>query len=227
MRFAVFFTPAAGSPLAAAGARFLGRDAFTGAAVDQPQIDGIAPDRLAAITADPRRYGFHSTLKPPFGLAAGRSEDDLIGAFEAFAVTRPAFTVRLTVSRLSGFVALTQAEPAPELDGLAADVVRTFEPFRAPLAPADLDRRRRSGLTDRQERHLADWGYPYVFDEFRFHMTLSQRLEGAEADLVETAAGAAFRSLLAAPIAIDTLGLFVEPEPGAPFTIHAIARLSA
>ena len=132
MRYAVYFTPAASHPLTEAGAAFLGRDAFTGAARSQPAIAGLSPADVAAATADPRRYGFHATLKAPFACRPGVSEGEILSAFHRFAAGCTAFRAPLSVSTLDGFLALTPAAPAPALSALAADCVVAFDRFRAP-----------------------------------------------------------------------------------------------
>ncbi len=227
MRHAIYATPAPGSPLAEAGARWLGRDAFTDAALAQPVIEGVAPADVAAFTAEPRRYGFHGTLKPPFALADGSDAAMLEAELRAFAAARPAFVLSMTVAVQDGFLALVPAEASPALEALAADCVAAFDRFRAPPEPADLDRRRAAGLTPRQEALLARWGYPYVLEEFRFHMTLTGRLDPDLARPLAAAARAHFAGVLAGPVAIDTLGLFMEPARGAPFTVSASVPLGA
>ena len=62
-RVAVYYAPAADDPLWARGCTWLGRDPETGVELPQPDIDGIA-----AQVTEPRRYGFHATLKPPMQL---------------------------------------------------------------------------------------------------------------------------------------------------------------
>jgi hypothetical protein len=59
--------------------------------------------------------------------------------------------------------------------------VRHFERFRRPTDPTELQRRRTSGLTQRQEALLGEFGYPYVFDQYRFHLTLTGRLDNETA----------------------------------------------
>jgi putative phosphonate metabolism protein len=226
MRYAVYATPARYSGLADAGAAWLGRDAFSGEALPQPAVPGVDPDRFVAITADARRYGFHATLKPPFSLAADRDEGDLRAAFADFAKDRAAPRAVLSVGRIGGFLAIVPQGRPPGLHALADAAVEAFDRFRAAAAPADIARRRTADLTGRQDMHLLRWGYPYVFDDFRFHLTLSARLAGAEARFVEAAANAWFAPCLAEPVAVDTLGLFVEPSPGAPFTVLETATLA-
>ena len=50
-------------------------------------------------------------------------------------------------------------------------------PFARPPGAAELERRRKAGLSAAQEKMLLRWGYPYVLDEFRFHLTLTGRLQ--------------------------------------------------
>jgi hypothetical protein len=124
------------------------------------------------------------------------------------------------------FIALVPSRPEPSLHHLADAAVERLDEFRAPPSVADLDRRR-NGLSSVQEDNLIRWGYPYVFTEFRFHMTLSQRICEPEITAVETIARVHFREHLAKPVPIDTLGLFVEREPGGSFDVVAVAALKA
>ena len=217
MRYAIYFTPDAGHPLVRAAEDWLGRSVF-GRAVELADIGGFSPQGRAGLTASAVRYGFHGTLKAPFRLAADRSERELISAFDAFCgTTRPIAPVRLKVSNLDGFFALTPADPAGELNDLAAEIVRHFEPFRAPLTEAEIARRRPEKLSPQQRELLETWGYPYIFDAFRFHMTLSDRLDGETAVAVRRALDEQFDALVATPVAFDRLAIFAEPAPDAPF----------
>src|SRR6202000_780688 len=88
--------------------------------------------------------------------------------------------------------------------------------LRARPSPDDLGRRLAAPLTERQRALLVEWGYPYVFDEFRFHMTLSNSLDDAhERDALLAWWHARVPALGALPV--NGAALFVEPEPGAPF----------
>ncbi|MCY0153893.1 DUF1045 domain-containing protein [Hoeflea alexandrii] len=124
------------------------------------------------------------------------------------------------MARLEGFLALVPAGPAPALNAFANSVVEAFEPLRAPLTDREIERRNPVSLSSEELRNLMRWGYPYVFDRFRFHMTLTTRLAGPQITRVEAAASAHFASVLAGPVAVRELALFVEPEPGAPFVIR-------
>ena len=199
MRYAIYYTLPPESALARFGAAWFARKA--------PCLDA------------PRRYGFHGTLKAPFRLAAEASEAELLRAAESFAAERPAFAgPTLRLSELAGFLALTPSEPFEELDWLAADCVAAFDRFQAPATEAELARRRRAGLSPHQEALLLRWGYPYVMDAFRFHMTLTERLdkeglarERAEAEVM---LGEAFP-----PLCIDAISVMVEPGGGEAFRL--------
>ena len=223
VRYAIYWAPPSADPLGRFGAEWLGRDAETNEGVAQPRVAGVSPDELARLTAEARRYGFHATLKPPFALAPGRSEDDLLAAVAAFTRRRAKVLLPgLALVSLDGFLALTPADRSPALEALAEDCVRAFETFRAPPSEAELARRRAAGLTLRQEELLKRWGYPYVLDEFRFHLTLTGRLDADQRRRLEPELARRV-AVFAGPLAIDAVSVFREAAPGAPFSV--VARL--
>ncbi|WP_159587020.1 DUF1045 domain-containing protein [Chelativorans xinjiangense] len=226
MRYAIYFTLDKDDPLGRVAERWLGRSVF-GRQVPAPvAVDTFSAAEIAFHTAAPRRYGFHATLKAPFRLAEDRSEGELTAALARFAAERePVVLERVAARRLGGFFAIVPETPSPELARLAGEVVEAFEPFRAPLSPEEIERRSPENLTPEQLKNLHKWGYPYVFDAFRFHMTLTGRVPEAEAPRMERAIDAFFGPLLLEPLELSSLALFAEPELGAPFHIksfHAI-----
>lgn len=220
-RYAIYLAPPAGSPLEEFARNWLGRDHITGQTLQQPVVDGIDAARLRAITASPRLYGFHATMKAPFRLAGGRNIDDLHHAAKAFAKARRSFSVQLTPRSLKGFLALVPASPSCALDRLAADCVREFEPFRAQLSEGDIQRRRRSPLTPRQDAQMLQWGYPYVFDDFSFHMTLTERLAEPERDSVLAVLQREMAPLLDEPFSVREIAIYAQAERRLPFTLDA------
>ncbi|SBW07259.1 Phosphonate metabolism protein (modular protein) [uncultured delta proteobacterium] len=183
-RYAVYHVPERGSALERLGSSLLGRDIHGVSLPAQPDLGGLTAEELFSLTRDARRYGLHATLKPPFFLQPGMTEHDLIDAAEAFtAARRPLPLPALAVTRIGSFLALTvhprndaEAEEAENVRILAREAVAFFDGFRAPPSEEELNRRRAKGLTLRQERYLWRWGYPYVFDEFRFHITLTDSI---------------------------------------------------
>lgn len=217
-RYAIYAAPAPGSALANHAAAWLGREALSGLPRPHPLPLAMSMEAVVAITREADRYGFHGTLKPPFRLADGRDEAALLDALSAYASRTAAVDLGpLSVQDLSGFIALRPVVSPSALGALAADIVETFDGFRRPPDANELARRRAHGLTPAQEANLARWGYPYVMDEFRLHFTLTSRLAAAERVLLIDWLGRYFAPALAQPFVLDTLWLFAEPAPGAPF----------
>ncbi len=179
----------------------------------------LAPD-WRDLTADPRKYGFHATLKAPLSLATGTTEAELLAACEAFAeAPRAVPVIRPIVEAISGFIAVVPASPSGELDQLAATCVREFDRFRAPLTPEDRARRNPARLTPRQYEQLDRWGYPYVMDDFRFHMTLTGRLPAERRAPILAMLQQRFAALDIATLAIDRFALFRQTDAGSRFRI--------
>ncbi|MFN4089892.1 MAG: DUF1045 domain-containing protein [Alphaproteobacteria bacterium] len=225
-RYAVYYAPEPDSPLGRFGDAWLGRSAQSGQQIDRAGPEGAAagaapglePGELDRMTAEPRRYGFHGTLKPPFALAAGREPAGLRAAAEAFSgARRPFLLPPLKLARLGRFLALVPSHESAEMADLAAAAVRELDAFRAPASPEELARRRRAGLTPRQEELLLRWGYPHVMKAFRFHLTLSGPLAPADLNRLEAALAPRVAPLCAEPVPVACVWLFEEPDAGLPF----------
>lgn len=228
VRFATYFAPESGGALEDFGRRVLGRDALGASDVEQPALDGIAPGLLAELTAEPRRYGFHATLKPPIRLAEGTGYEAFRLAARRLAEAQREFAIPgLKLAAIGGengaFLALVPDGPCPELEDLAARCVRDLDPFRALPSESELARRRARGLTPRQDELLTAWGYPYVFEQFRFHLTLTGRIADAAlrerlmAGLGELGERA---GILGVPVPVREVCLFVEPSPPGDFLLR-------
>ena len=216
-RFALYYAPSVNTSLWERASAWLGRDPATEASFEGA-IAGIERAQLLNRTQSAHRYGFHATLKPPMQLAEGREPEALRAALAGFAETAAPVTIgRLQVAELDGFLALVPTQESAALRDFAALVVEAFEPFRAPLDPRDRAARAANGLTPRQEELLDAYGYPYVLDEFRFHMTLTDRLAGAEMAAMRAAAATWFAPDLGEPLLLDRLVLYHEAEKGRPF----------
>jgi putative phosphonate metabolism protein len=217
-RYAIYFAPESGSVLDRFGAELIGYDAYRGVDVPFPS-DVKLPGEWREMTADPRKYGFHATLKPPMALAPGKSEDELMAACAAFAgAPRAIPVIKPVVDVISGFVALVPAAASADLERLAADCVSKFEPFRAALTEQDRARRNPVRLTARQNDYLERWGYPYVFEEFRFHMTLTGRLDAGRAPVIEMLRER-FRASGVCDLAVDRIALFRQDGPDRRFRV--------
>jgi putative phosphonate metabolism protein len=221
-RFALYFTPAPRSRLARFGAAMLGYDCNAGATVPQARLDGIDAAAVARAAAEPARYGFHGTLMAPFALAPGPTTDDLMATLASFAARRaPLALGRLKVAPIGGFTALVPAGPQDAVGALAGECLTVFNDFRAPLDAHDRARRLAAGLSPRQAELLERWGYPYVFAEFRFHMTLTGRLPADERARFLAALAAAFAPLAEEPVEIDAVSLLRQDDRAARFRVVA------
>lgn len=197
--------------MAAAGAAWLGWDVASGSAVAHPDV-GLNLDK---ITETPRKYGFHGTIKPPFVLADGTDAAQLGAAFGALCAQLAPITLDgLEVANLGPFLALKPLGDQAALAVTAGTVVKQLDPFRAPPSQAELVRRRKARLTPAQEQNLMDWGYPYVMDDFRFHITLTGRVKRSDDDAVSEVARDYFAPHLPAPLVVDTLTLVGQDADG-------------
>ncbi|MBN8953180.1 MULTISPECIES: DUF1045 domain-containing protein [unclassified Rhizobium] len=221
MRYALYFTPPKDDPLTSLAALWLGRDAFSNEIFSDKAMAPL-PEGHAELTADPRRYGFHATLKAPFDLASSVTERDLLDVAAEFVSQTKAFTIpQLVLGQLGHFFALVPGTVYQPLQDFASHVVKTFEPFRAPLSDHDIARRKPEGLTEPQRANLLRWGYPYVNDEFRFHMTLTGRVPTERQPELQEILRERFAEHTGKPLDISGLAIFVEEERGAPFTVRS------
>lgn len=202
--------------------RWLGRDAFANAAFAAEGVGEIDAAEQFRTTEEPRRYGFHATLKAPFELASSVTERDLMEAAMEFASKTSAFTLpQLVLGQLGRFFALVPGGLYPALQNFSADVVRSFEPFRAALSEADIARRKPDQLDEAHRANLMRWGYPYVMEQFRFHMTLTGQVEPGRQAATAAALGQIFADHIGRPLSISGLAVFVEETRGMPFTVHS------
>lgn len=226
-RYALYYAPRTEEALAMAASRWLGRNAETGEARDLLPVSGVLHERLSAIVADPRLYGFHGTLKPPMSLVEGATERDLLDAAGSFAAAQRQIDVpALALAELTDFLALVPAGRCAALQDFSDRCVVEFDEFRRPAGEAELARRRAAGLTQRQEDLLLRWGYPYVLEQGRFHLTLTGRvLDPRERGLVFDELRRRFVAFIDRPLAVRDLCVFRQPAPGRPFTVLARFRL--
>ncbi|MGV8855116.1 MAG: DUF1045 domain-containing protein [Devosia sp.] len=223
-RFAIYYAPSATGPLWERASTWLGRDCSDGDLFDGA-VAGIDRDRLLNLTQSANRYGFHATLKAPMALVEGASEADLRGAMAQFASEhQPVNLGKPRLALLDGFLALL-VDDNDALQDFAAHVVERFDIFRAPMSVKDRAARASGNLSPRQLELLDAYGYPYVFDEFRFHMTLSDRMSDADTAELRQAAATWLAPVLDEPLVLDRLALYREPDSGKPFSRIADFKL--
>lgn len=183
---------------------------MTGLAVLQPVLPG-----LAEATAEPRRYGLHGTLKAPFVPRYGLQS--FLQAATSFAAQCHSFALpALAVKEIEAVVALCPVTASPQLYQLAEACVKILDPHRTPESE-DVQAKRRNGKTARQIVHITQFGYPFIFEDFNFHMTLTGQMKN---NPYLKAACAYFSQALGQPRFIDNLAIFVEEEKGSPFRLY-------
>lgn len=225
-RYAIYYAPGPEEELHARASAWLGRDAITGEALARPDVPALSDLDLDALTADPRHYGFHATLKAPFELASEKTEGDLVDAFHAFAAGEPAFSASIAPQGLSAFIAFRLTAASPAMTALHEGCVRAFEAYRAPLGEADLARRRKAGLSPVQDERLLAFGYPFIFEDFRFHMTLTGAVRDDALRARITAALTAHFASVSGLYRFDRLSLFKQDARGEDFHIIAQTALA-
>ena len=218
MRFAVYFIPGPGL-LRTLATAWLGYDIIRGVECKRPQIlTSLVPD-IDVLTAAPRRYGLHATVKAPFRPVATFDTADLLAAVEAFCRTlRPIIVSGLAIAEINGFFCLRPVDGSGETAWLAASAVREFDRFRAPLH--EEERRRYPDLSLRERELLERWGYPYVMELFRFHITLTNFIPDPEQRLrLRSILEDYLAEALEQPLVIDSLCLMVERRAGCLFEL--------
>jgi putative phosphonate metabolism protein len=227
-RFAIYFVPAPDTVLYHFGAAVLGYDCYTGEPLAHPPDVALSATEWAALTAEPRPYGFHATLKAPFRLRRECDPDALLAGVRALAAsvaTMP--TLAPVVGLIGGFVAIVPRTPSPPVERLAADCVTALDRFRRPMTEPERSKRLAAGLSRDQIAHLDRWGYPYVLEEFRFHMTLTGRIGSDQRQAIHALLRDAFaRHCGSEPIRLDRLALVRQQQPQAPFRVIGHAALS-
>ena len=218
-RYAIFYTAPSGA-FADFGAAWLGWDSAKAKTATHPEILGID---IHALTATPRKYGFHATLKAPFHLAADCTEDALHQAVEIFAQTHAAEDIgHLVLTATHGFLALRPADDPCALRQLAGAIVTDIDPFRAPMTETDIARRRRSRLTPRQDQQMLDWGYPFVFEDFNFHMTLTGSLRKERPEVLLPLVSAVVSPVSPQYLRLDAITLMGQDGQGMFHQIHRV-----
>lgn len=220
-RYAIYFTLPETDPLYRLASSWLGYDAYSAKAVEfqspalQQSLSGYR-----RYTRGPSRYGLHATLKAPFRLHAEKTRDQLVAALELFAGKTSAFDcAALSIQRVSDFLALVPLNPCDKLNYLARNCVQHFDAFRAELTADEIQKRKPQQLSERQLHYLEKWGYPYVLDEYRFHMTLTESLHGNTLPQIQHELEPVFKFVLQRPLHIHQIHLFQQDEANGHFHI--------
>jgi len=220
-RYAVYFVPPHDSDLAVFGRSWLGYDVQTGESVEQGAFEGISSERLSALTTIPRLYGFHGTVKPPFFLASNVTLDGLLLAARICAASStPTEIPPLELVTIGKFLALSPVKSSLKLEALATNFVRALEGFRQHQSDKEVARFRQDKLTVHQEQTVDHWGYPFVLEEFRFHMTLTERIDddGERAEVLAAAQNAS-QSLIGHSVPVKEVAVCMQPSARDPMKV--------
>jgi Protein of unknown function (DUF1045) len=223
-RYAVYFTPRANTQWALAGSQWLGRCIFSGKVFEAPVVEGMTPNELNALTQEPRRYGWHATLKAPFRLAVNpqaASEGALVDAMTRLVSSMQAFTLPpLRVGMMRNFVALRADGDQKRINAIARACVTNLHYLAQELDEQALARRRKAHLSPEQDRMLVQWGYPWVLEQFQFHLSLSGPVDRLNLDTRWALLNAAQQHFaIEEDCRFDQISLFFEPHPDAPFEL--------
>jgi len=220
-RFAIYFVPAPETALYRFGAAILGHDCYSGERLAHSADLGMSEAEWEELTREPRTYGFHATLKAPFRLRPEFDQTDLTAAMRRLAASpRPIPTIEPVVDLIAGFVAIVPRAPTPQVQELADDCVISLDHFRLPTTPQERERRLAAGLSARETANLDRFGYPYVGDEFRFHMTLTGRIAPRRQREIHALLKDAFdRTVGSAALPVDRLAVLRQDDPAARFRV--------
>ncbi len=220
-RYAIYYAPRPESDWCHAGSEWLGRSTLSGRAVNQTYPPMIAPEKFMQLTAHPRRYGWHATMKAPFVLRGDTDFNQLKNELELVCSQFKSFQMpRLQVTRLDDFLALTPTGDTTEISRVERACVTQLHKLAAPLPPDELLRRRTAGLSLAKDSMLLKWGYPYVLDYFRFHMSLTGPLRDCSELQIQSLLNFASEKFDALSVCqFESLAIFAEPERGADFVL--------
>lgn len=208
-RYAVYHLPQ--GPLSDFGNAWLGWDARHGLVHLRPE--GL-PLEAETVTAVPRRYGFHATLKAPFRLAEGRTPEDLSRRLRLVCDHLAPFALDLEPRCDWDFLALRPRHQPAELLALESALVTRLDDLRAPLTGAERDRRNPDALPPQARAHLDHWGYPFVLELFQYHLTLSDQLPPPRAEALRQVLAPHLTPLIADPLPVAAVALMGEDEDG-------------
>jgi hypothetical protein len=78
-----------------------------------------------------------------------------------------------------------------------------------------------------QKTYLQQWGYPYVFEQFRCHFTLTDSLSDQQMMLCQPLLGKYFNPIcIQQGLRVNQISLLHQPSLMAPFTVIETALLA-
>lgn len=179
-RVAIYFLPKKNSSLENFGKNLLGRDINKKRKISLTRRQKYFINRrftyfdeLKDYCEKPAKYGFHATLKAPFRLKRNVKTKDFYDVISHIAAQHSRFKIKgLKIVYRKKFTFITSRKEIKSLINLENDLVKHLDTFRAELNKTEIKKRNPDSLTFKQNKYLKEWGYPFVLDQFKFHMTL-------------------------------------------------------
>jgi hypothetical protein len=227
VRYAIYYTPRPGTPLAAFGRSWFGRanDGVTLQAFSEAGLAGACPKTTVSHGNYP---GLHAVFRNSFRLRDGIGTDALKGRLISFTRRRrPVETGPLTLARAGRYLALRPVEAKPALDWLAAQCVAAFDGYVTTPGNVDTDADEEGQLNDHQRLLLSSFGDPHVLSEYRFQITLTGPLDGAHLERVAQALWPMLEEICAEGVHVDGLSLCGRPDARTPMRLIGRYRLGA
>ena len=219
-RYAIYFVPSPDTDLAKFGVSWLGWDIDRAETKTLYAFSDLNREAHTAFVQDPKKYGFHATLKAPFRLRPGTSVEGLLAAVDQIADRCLAVQgLKLALGDLGSFLALISVSETRELNSLSEAFVVGLDAFRAPMNSEERARRRPESLKANQRRYLERFGYPYVKEEYGFHMTLTGQLNQADRETAYTHLQTLVDPILQTPLDIAEVTVVVQDLPTEPFRV--------
>lgn len=221
MRYTISLAMPMSSELWRAGAYWLGMEQANGVPQDQPALQGIDAYRFNELTRVARRLGFQAAVKPFFRLSQGVTEQDLCELLDDFSSKQLPITLGSLTIRYQEKKFYLEPETYPSsLISLAAEGIRILDSYGAAPKPSEYARLKAAVLSPQEKQNLELWGYPYVFNQYRFRFLLTSRVtDTVEKEVIYSALVRLFSTIIATPLMINALSLFIENGAGQPMRL--------
>ena len=182
-RYAIYYAPIENCGLDVFGKCLLGWDPYKGEEITNsypPKLPNL--QKFSRFVLTPKQYGFHGTIKAPFRLKDGYTYNDLENKVCEISKQIHSFYIdKLIIKKLGNFIALIPTNNL-KVNDVSNKFVEGLDYLRDELSENEIKKRNPIKLTSRQKKMLFKWGYPYVFNEFKFHLTLTSKLNIEEID---------------------------------------------
>ena len=182
-RYAIYYAPIENCELDVFGKCLLGWDPYKGEEITKPyplKLPNL--QKFSRFVLTPKQYGFHGTIKAPFRLKDGYTYNDLENKVGEISKQIHSFHLnKLIIKKLGYFIALIPTNNL-KVNEVSNKFVEGLDYLRDELSENEIKKRNPIKLTSRQKKMLFKWGYPYVFNEFKFHLTLTSKLNIEEID---------------------------------------------